>query len=179
MNNHDAAQKVTEMSDPQKAQLKKNLYGLICKCLAAIALLGAIGAFFVMGAGGDDQSRYQNEGVVSQALVVGIDDGNKVRVVHDPSSTVAYSQIGTTTQLADLPTPVEGEATGTVVMSDAEIADIAVGQIIPVVNTPYEPFDPHTLASVQAPASSGGLLWAAILLALAVVFLLIGRRVSK
>ncbi len=179
MSNHDAAKKVKNMDEPQRAQLKQNLYGVIFKALAAISLLGAIGAFFIMGGADEDASRYRNDGVVSQALVILKDTENRVRVVHNPSSSITMADIGTKVQVAELPVPVAGETTGTVKMSDEEYANVSVGQVIPVVSTPYEPSSPRTLASLQAPESSGGIVWLAIFAVLGVVLWLVGAKFAK
>ena len=179
MNNHDAAQKVKDMSAEQRGQLKKNLYGLIFKSLAAIALLGAIGVFFLMGGSGDDVALYQNEGVVSQALVVAKDDGDKVRVVHDPNSSVTFAAFGDSVQVGDLPVPVAGAATGTVLMGADDYARVSVGDQLTVVNTPYEPSYPRTLASLSAEPSNDYLIWMAVLAALALVLWMVGRAASK
>lgn len=179
MRNHDAAQRVKDMSADQRGQLKKNLYGLILKSMAVIALLGAVGVFLTTGGSDDELARYQNEGVASQALVVAMDEGNMVRVVHNPASTVTFAALGDTVQMADLPVPMAGVSTGTVIMSTEGFTNVKVGDVFTVVNTPYEPGFPKTLASLTVEPSNNYLIWMAVLAALAVALWMIGRTVSK
>ena len=108
-----------------------------------------------------------------------MDEGNKVRVVHNPDSTIAFAALGDTAQVADLPVPPAGTATGTVIMSTQGFNTVKVGDVFPVVNTPYEPAFPKTLASLTAEPSSSYLIWMAALAALAVALWMIGRAVSK
>lgn len=179
MSNHDAAQKAKDMSAEQRGQLKKNLYGLIFKSLAVIALLGAVGVFFVAGGTSDDVARYHSEGVVSQALVVAMDEGNKVRVVHNPGSSVTFAALGDTVQMVDLPVPTAGASTGTVIMSTEGFTNVKVGDTFTVVNTPYEPAFPKTLESLTVAPSGNHLIWMAVFAALAVALWMIGRMASK
>lgn len=179
MSNHDTAQKVKDMSADQRGQVKKNLYGVILKSLAVLALIAAAGVFLTASGSGDDLARYENEGVVSQALVVAMDEGNKVRVVHTPDSSVTFAALGNTVQVADLPVPTAGASTGTVIMTTDGFTHVKVGDVITVVNTPYEPAFPKTLDSLTAEPSSAYLIWVAVLAALAVALWLIGRAVSK
>ncbi len=179
MSNHDAAQKVKDMSADQRGQVKKNLYGVILKSMAGLALIAAAGVFFTASGSSDELARYQNEGVVSKALVVAMDEGNKVRVVHTPDSTVTFATLGDTVQMEDLPVPSAGASTGTVIMSTEGFTNVKVGDVFAVVNTPYEPAFPKTLASLTAEPSSAYLIWVAVLAALAVALWMIGRAASK
>ena len=179
MSNHDTAQKIKDMNTEQRGQVKKNLYGLIFKSLAVLALLGVAGVFLTADDAGTERARYQNEGVVSQALVVAMDEGSKARVVHTPDSGVSFAALGDTVQVADLPVPTAGASTGTVIMSTEGFAHVKVGDVITVVNTPYEPAFPKTLESLTAEPSNAYLIWMAVLAALAVALWMIGRAASK
>ena len=179
MSNHDTAQKVKDMSADQRGQVKKNLYGIIFKSLAVLALLGVAGVFLTADDAGTELARYQNEGVVSQALVVAMDEGNKVRVVHTPESTTPFAALGDTVQVADLPVPTAGASTGTVIMTTDGFTHVKVGDVITVVNTPYEPAFPKTLESITAEPSNSYLIWMAVLAVLAVALWMIGRAASK
>ncbi|MEO9635286.1 MAG: hypothetical protein ABJ360_14920 [Roseobacter sp.] len=194
MSNHDAAEAIKNMSETEQAEVKKAYLGLIFKCMAGLALIGVIAVFFVMQGVEEERFRYINEGVVSKALVLdkAVDSytlknakgktaessKNFVHIVHDPKSTVTYSELGKSVKEADLPVPKKDESTGVMDMDDTEFVMVQVGQVLTVVNTPYEPQNPWTLAKLRDYSPASYYLWMAIFGVLAVTFWFTGRRFS-
>jgi hypothetical protein len=177
--------------------------GLVFKCLAALALIFAFVFFMRMQEETSKYGHLRNEGVVSRAVVTGKETDKMVtsrrggrsssvdlqvlHVRHVPKSTVKFADFGTTTKEADLPIapPVTGEvlkdmAYGGVMFVPRELYDrTKVGDLLTVVNTPYDPGEPVLVSDVQAFDPSVYHPRMAIAAVLAVLFGLIGWVIGR
>lgn len=183
--------------------------GLCFKLLAVLALIFAFIFFMRMMDDQSENDKLRNQGVVSRALVTakekdqtttqtsglrrrssGSTTTNDIWVLsirHVPKSTVKYADFPSKVKEADL--PVAPALTGDP-MKDAGNAGVMwvteefynktkVGDMLTVVNTPWNSESPVMVSEVEAFDPSPYYPKMAIALALMLIFWFIGRRISK
>lgn len=183
--------------------------GLCFKLLAVLALIFAFIFFMRMMDDQSENDKLRNQGVVSRALVTakekdqtttqtsglrrrssGSTTTNDIWVLsirHVPKSTVKYADFPSKVKEADL--PVAPALTGDP-MKDAGNAGVMwvteefynktkVGDMLTVVNTPWDSESPVMVSEVEAFDPSPYYPKMAIALALMLIFWFIGRRISK
>ena len=183
--------------------------GLCFKLLAVLALIFAFIFFMRMMDDQSENDKLRNQGVVSRAMVTakekdqtttqtsglrrrssGSTTTNDIWVLsirHVPKSTVKYADFPSKVKEADL--PVAPASTGDP-MKDAGNAGVMwvteefynktkVGDMLTVVNTPWDSESPVLVSEVEAFDPSPYYPKMAIALALMLIFWFIGRRISK
>lgn len=184
--------------------------GLVFKLLAVLAAIIAFIFFMRMMDDKSANEKLREHGVVSRALVTEKKKdelvsthssgrrGNSsytttsdlwvLHIRHVPKSTVRYADFPAKVQEAALPVappvtgdPLKDSAHGGVMFVPAELYEkTSVGDMLTVVNTPWDAESPVLVADVEA--FDGGASYypgMAISLLLMLVFWLIGRRISK
>lgn len=192
------AETINKMSDSQRANLKNFLFRLIFKCLAVLALIGVIGSLLLMNDKSNEMKRYRNEGAVSRALVLdknesrsvtvnnrgkrSVTGGYYLHIVHNPKSPVRYADVGEKVKEADIPAESaarSGGSTGSVKVKEEVFARTNKGDILTVVNTPYDPSFPKLLQDVRDFTPTLYYLWAAGFGVLAIALWLLAGRWAK
>lgn len=178
--------------------------GVILWCVALLGLIFAFMSFMRMQEDIGENMRFRNQGVVSRAVVTdkktdklttkrraGRSKSIDLQVLHlrhVRKSTVRFADFGTKVKEADLPVapPVTGD-----VMQDMDYVGVMfvpmelyertkVGDMLTVVNTPFDPGEPALVSEVKSfdptiyhPRIAIGLALAAVFTLAAVLF---GRR---
>lgn len=183
--------------------------GLCFKLLAVLAFIFAFIFFMRMQEEQSENDKLRNQGVVSRALVTakeqdtittqssglrrrssGTTTENDIWVLsvrHVPKSTVKYADFPSKVKEADLPVapkltgdPMKDSGYGGVMWVSEEIYNkTKVGDMLTVVNTPWDSGSPVQVTEVEAFDPSPYYPKMAIALFLTLLFWLIGRRISK
>lgn len=183
--------------------------GLCFKLLALLAAIFAFIFFMRMQEDQSANDKLRGQGVVSRALVTakekdktttrhsgltrrgnGYTTQNDIWVLsvrHVPKSAVKFADLGAKVKEADLPVapPLTGdplkdsENGGVMWVSQAVYEKTKVGDMLTVVNTPWDSTSPVLVAEVKAFDPAPYYPRMAIALALMVLFWLIGRRISQ
>jgi hypothetical protein len=183
--------------------------GLVFKCLSLLALIFAFIFFMRMQEEQSENDKLRNQGVVSRALVMdkkkdttttqrsgigrrssGSTTTNEIWVLtvrHVPKSTVKYTDFPSKVQEADLPIappltgdPMKDMENGGVVWVPEDVYDKTnIGDKLTVVNTPWDSTSPVLVSDVAAFDATVFYPRMAIALVLALLFWLIGWRISK
>jgi hypothetical protein len=183
--------------------------GLCFKLMALLAAIFAFVFFMRMQEEQSENDGYRNQGVVSRALVTakerdktttrhsgltrrssGYTTQNDIWVLmirHVPKSTVKFADFPAKVKEADLPVappltgdPMKDMENGGVMWVSQELYDKArPGDMLTVVNTPWDSTSPVLVSEVNAFDPSPFYPRMAIALALMVLFWLIERRISK
>lgn len=183
--------------------------GLCFKLLAVLALIFAFIFFMRMMDDQSENDKLQNQGVVSRALVTakekdqtttqtsglrrrssGSTTTNDIWVLsirHVPKSTVKYADFPSKVKEADLPVapaltgdPMKDAGNVGVMWVTEEFYNTTkVGDMLTVVNTPWDSESPVLVSEVEAFDPSPYYPKMAIALALMLIFWFIGRRISK
>lgn len=177
--------------------------GLTFKCLAVLAGIFAFIFFMRMQEESSFYSKLRTNGVVSRALVTDkkLDtarfEGRKgrsrtveyrfIHVRHVPKSTVKFSDFPARVKEADLPVapPVSGDPlkdsahSGIMDVPLTTFEAINVGDLLTVVNTPWDADSPVLLSTIEAFDPSVYYPRMAIALILMIALWMIGRRISK
>ncbi|WP_430443842.1 hypothetical protein [Sphingorhabdus contaminans] len=183
--------------------------GLCFKLMAVLALIFAFIFFMRMMDDQSENDKLQNQGVVSRALVTakkkdqtttqtsglrrrssGSTTTNDIWVLsirHVPKSTVKYADFPSKVKEADLPVapaltgdPMKDAGNGGVMWVTEEFYNkTKVGDMLTVVNTPWDSESPVLVSEVEAFDPSPYYPKMAIALALMLIFWFIGRRISK
>lgn len=183
--------------------------GLCFKLMAVLAFLFAFIFFMKMQEEQSENDKLRSDGVVSRALVVAKEKDELVTtsssgvrnrsttttksdlwvltVRHVPKSTVNYADFPTKVKEAELPVApaLTGDPTkdsgngGVMFVSQDRYDQTKVGDLLTVVNTPWDSTEPVLVSEVEAFDPSVFYPRMGIALFLTVVFWLIGRRISK
>jgi hypothetical protein len=183
--------------------------GLVFKCLSVLSLIFAFVFFMRMMDDQSANDKLRLNGVVSSALVTakeqdktttqhsgigrrssGYSTQNDIWVLtvrHVPKSTVKYADFPAKVKEADLPVapPLTGDPMkdsanlGIMWVSKVVYDRTKTGDILTVVNTPWDSESPVLVAEVEAFDPSPAYPRIAIALILMLAFWLIGRRISK
>jgi hypothetical protein len=183
--------------------------GLCFKLLAVLALIFAFIFFMRMMDDQSENDKLRNQGVVSRALVTakekdqtttqtsglrrrssGSTTTNDIWVLsirHVPKSTVKYADFPSKVKEADLPVapaltgdPMKDAGNVGVMWVTEEFYNTTkVGDMLTVVNTPWDSESPVLVSEVEAFDPSPYYPKMAIALALMLIFWFIGRRISK
>ncbi len=170
-------------------------------CLKMIALLCFIGAFIAFMRLQEEESelhRLRNQGVVSQAVVTskevdeitrrsrrGRTSSSQINVLmvrHNPKSTIPYADLGTKVKETDLPPPVpesKDAPIGVMWVNDEVFAKTQVGDLLTVVNTPYNKTSPELVSDVRDFSPRNFHLAIGVFLALTFLIWLPARRLGK
>jgi hypothetical protein len=177
--------------------------GLFFKCLAVLAGIFAFIFFMRMDEESSFYQKLRDSGVVSRALVTDkqVDSAriegrrgrsrtveyNFIHIRHVPKSTVKFSDFPAKVKEADLPKapPVTGDPlkdggySGIMDVPQATYDAIKVGDMLTVVNTPWDSDSPVQVSDIGTFDPSVYYPRMGLSLALMVLFWLIGRRISK
>lgn len=183
--------------------------GLCFKLLAVLALIFAFIFFMRMMDDQSENDKLRNQGVVSRALVTakekdqtttqtsglrrrssGSTTTNDIWVLsirHVPKSTVKYADFPSKVKEADLPVapaltgdPMKDAGNvGVMWVTEEFYNKTKVGDMLTVVNTPWDSESPVLVSEVEAFDPSPYYPKMAIALALMLIFWFIGRRISK
>lgn len=183
--------------------------GLCFKLMAVLALIFAFIFFMRMMDDQSENDKLRNQGVVSRALVTakekdqtttqtsglrrrssGSTTTNDIWVLsvrHVPKSTVKYADFPSKVKEADLPVapPVTGDSMkdmgngGVMWVTEEFYNKTKVGDMLTVVNTPWDSESPVLVSEVEAFDPSLYYPKMAIALVLMLLFWFIGRRISK
>lgn len=183
--------------------------GLCFKLMALLAAIFAFVFFMRMQEEQSANDKLRGQGVVSRALVTakeqdqtttrhsgltrrssGYTTTNDIWVLsvrHVPKSTVKFADFPAKVKEADLPVappltgdPMKDSGSGGVMWVSQDLYDkVKEGDMLTVVNTPWDSESPVLVAEVNAFDPSPFYPRMAIALALMVLFWLIGRRISK
>lgn len=183
--------------------------GLCFKLMALLAAIIAFVFFMRMQEDQSANDKLRGQGVVSRALVTakeqdqtttrhsgltrrssGYTTTNDIWVLsvrHVPKSTVKFADFPAKVKEADLPVappltgdPLKDSGHGGVMWVSKELYDkVKVGDLLTVVNTPWDSESPVLVAEVEAFDPSPYYPRMAISLALMVLFWLVGRRIGK
>lgn len=183
--------------------------GLCFKLLAVLALIFAFIFFMRMMDDQSENDKLRNQGVVSRALVTakekdqtttqtsglrrrssGSTTTNDIWVLsirHVPKSTVKYADFPSKVKEADLPVapaltgdPMKDAGNvGVMWVTEEFYNKTKVGDMLTVVNTPWDSESPVLVSEVEAFDPSRYYPKMAIALALMLIFWFIGRRISK
>lgn len=177
--------------------------GLVFKCLSILALIFALIFFMRMQEEQSEIGRLKNQGVVSRATVTDkqldkmVYEGRRGRtrsvdlqilhVRHVPDSKVKYADFPAKVKEADLPVapPVSGDAVkdskylGVMFVPVDLYEKSKVGDMLTVVNTPFNTDAPELVSEVRA--FDAGIYYPriAIALVLMLAFWIIGWRIAK
>jgi hypothetical protein len=183
--------------------------GLCFKLMAVLALIFAFIFFMRMMDDQSENDKLRNQGVVSRALVTakekdqtttqtsglrrrssGSTTTNDIWVLsvrHVPKSTVKYSDFPSKVKETDLPVapaltgdPMKDMGNGGVMWVTEEFySKTKVGDMLTVVNTPWDSESPVLVSEVEAFDPSPYYPKMALALVLMLLFWFIGRRISK
>lgn len=171
---------------------------LCVKCVAVLCLIGAFIAFMKLNERTSELHRLRTAGVVSRAVVTdkevdtvtrrarkGRTTTSEIRVLtvrHNPKSTLAYADLGTKVQEADLPPPLpesQDAPTGIMHVSTGFFEQTNIGDVLTVVNTPYNPGGPELYTDIRDFKPDTHYQFMGLLGALAVMFWFIARRINR
>ncbi len=183
--------------------------GLCFKLLAVLAFIFAFIFFMRMDEERSENDKLRNQGVVSRALVIekeedtlttqhsglrrrssGYTTENDIWVLsvrHVPESTVKYADYPSRVKEADLPVapaltgdPMQDSRNlGIMWVPEEMYRNTEVGDMLTVVNTPWDRESPVLVSEVEAFDASVFYPRIGIALLLTIVFWLVGRRISK
>jgi hypothetical protein len=183
--------------------------GLCFKLMAFLAAIIAFMFFMLMQEDQSENDKLRGQGVVSRALVVAKEKDQVVtahssgrrnrssysttndrwllHIRHVPKSTVKYADFPSKVNEADLPVaPAEtGDVMkdmdhgGLIVATEELYEKTKVGDVLTVVNTPWDSSYPKLVSEVEAFDPSPYYPKIAISLVLMLLFWFIGRRISK
>lgn len=171
---------------------------LCVKCIAVLCFIGAFIAFMKLNERTSELHRLRTVGVVSRAVVTdkevdtirrqqrkGKSTTSEIRVLtvrHNPKSTIAYADMDTKVQEADLPPPLpEGKDAPIGIMHvGLDLYDQTnIGDVLTVVNTPYRPGGPELYTDIRDFTPDAHYQFMGLFGVLGVVFWLVARRVNK
>lgn len=146
----------------------RSWWALCLKLVALLCFIGAFIAFMKLDERNSELHRLRTVGVVSRALVTekevdtvtqrtrrGRTSSYEIRVLtvrHNPKSTIAYTDLGSKVAEADLPPPLpesKDAPIGIMRVSSDFFESTKVGDVLTVVNTPYNPNGPELYADVR------------------------------
>ena len=183
--------------------------GLCFKLMAVLAAIFVFIFFMMMQEKQSENDKFRSAGVVSRALVVDkqkdqvstthssgrrnrssyttTNDRWVLHIRHVPKSTVKYADFRSKVKEADLPVapPETGEAMkdmshGGIIVASEELFDkTKVGDVLTVVNTPWDSSYPTLVSEVEAFDPSPYYPKMAIAFFFFFLFWFIGRRISK
>jgi hypothetical protein len=173
---------------------------ILFNSLSVLAVLFSIIFFFRMDEESSKHKRFVEKGVVSRAVIMekNLDKAtyqgsrgksrsvklNVIRVRHVQKSLVKYADFPMKVQESELPkapppsgnSTIEMDYSGIMFVTDELYSRAKVGDVLTVVNTPYEPQAPVLIADVRAYSPNAFYPGIGLSLLLAVCFWFVGRR---
>ncbi len=171
----------------------------ICfKCISVLCFLGLFIAFMKLNERTSELHRLRTVGVVSRAIVTeksvekvttSLSKGRsrsseylQITVRHNPKSAVTYADFGTRVQESDLPPPLpEGKDApiGFMRVNGTVYDQTQVGDVLTVVNTPYNPNSPELYTDVRDFKPDTHHQFMALFGVLTLVFWFIASRIGR